>query len=434
MNDDPISQLPEPYRVAWEILHEAFDYESILRNVLTSAQKMVGATWGMMILDTDLESLDITFPGFHTLPDIINTTIPVGYVTSLAYALIRKTVQDGQNILITDTNNVVELDVDRLMDEYLPLKKRESIMKHANETWFSSHLLEIPSTSSFTALVLPIIDKDKLVGGMYLHRLVSQGVFSRESLGIVQTFLSCIAIGIRNVRDVENIKGLALQFPYTLSHELRTPLIIIHGYAKLLSENSIAPRNDIDVKKFSNVIMDNADRIRNIMDTLLVYARIERNLVYKQGVNLNDIINPIIEKYRLVIQTKNQTLILDIPNSIDIVVGADEYLAEVVDALMRNAHLYTLEGGEIKISLSFDNNMFHFRVSDNGLGLTEDDKIYLFQRYSRSQRDEIRRIPGIGMGLYIARRLIELWGGEIGAEGSPDQGSTFWFTLPIAKE
>ena len=82
MNNDPISQLPEPYRVAWEILHEPFEYHQMLKNVLIAAQKMVGATWGMMILKSDVDGIEHTFPGFRTLPDLYNTTIPIGRISS----------------------------------------------------------------------------------------------------------------------------------------------------------------------------------------------------------------------------------------------------------------------------------------------------------------------------------------------------------------
>ena len=437
MNDDPISKLPEPYRVAWEILHEPFDYEHILRRVLTSAQKIANANWGMMVLDVDIEGLDYRLPGFRTLPDILDTTIPIGYVSSLAYALARKVIQDSQSILIADINSIAKLETNQLIDDYLPISAKEKIMNYAKEQWFASRLLEIPPSTDFTIMAVPIIVNGKVSGAMYLHRSTNHGAFTDELLEEVRTFLSLVGVGIKNAKSVMDVKDLALQFPFILSTELRTPLIAIHGFAKLLHDYSTGSQDsmktDVDITKFSKIIMDNVDRMRSLLDGLLVYARIEQNWITKQGVKPNDILNPVIEKYRVLTQEKNQTIVLDIADIQDVEVCADHFLSEVVDVLIKNAHLYTPEGGEVRITASIKDKAFQFGVSDTGYGLTEEEIPQLFQRFYRSPRSEIRIVSGNGMGLFLAKRLVELWGGQMGAKGSLNQGSTFWFAIPLKK-
>src|ERR1700752_2214169 len=168
MNDDPLSQLPEPYRAAWEILHESFDHESLFQNILTHAQRLVGASWGMILLDTDVEGFEYTVPGhrefplfypvpaFRTLPHVLNRAIPIGDISSLAYSLARKVLHDGQSILIADTNHIVEVNMNSLMDEFLPLPIRENIAKLAADKLFAPRFVEIPSTIPFSVIVLPI--------------------------------------------------------------------------------------------------------------------------------------------------------------------------------------------------------------------------------------------------------------------------------------
>jgi signal transduction histidine kinase len=169
-----------------------------------------------------------------------------------------------------------------------------------------------------------------------------------------------------------------------------------------------------------------------VLDDLLDYARIEQGLVYKQGVNLNNAINPIIDKYRSLINDKHQSLVLDLPSSLDIEVAADNYLSELIEMLVRGAHLYTPHGGEIKISIVLTEDSFQFQVSDAGPSLVEDEQSHLFQKYYRSKRDEVVR--GSGLDLYLAKRLIELWDGQIGVESSLNHGNTFWLTLPLKKD
>jgi signal transduction histidine kinase len=439
LDNDPISQLPEPYRVAWDILHEPFDYENILRTVLVNAQKMSGAVWGMMILDTDLQWLRFTFPSFHTLPDVINNTVPIGHISSLAYVLGRKVVQDSQNILIADTNNIIELDEALLLDDFLPLRTRTEIKKRAEENWFASSVLEISNTSSFTAMVVPIVEENKSIGAMYLHRPASQGIFSNEILEKIRIFLSCVAIGIINADHVKNLKHSAFQILYTFTSEFRTPLISTHGFAKILLEHPSGLKEDLGQNteaenSFLKIILDNTDRMKDMLDLLLLEAKIEQKAVNISSANLSIVIGFILEKYRPLIQAKNQSFLLEMPSTLDAEVFADSYLSEVIDTLVKNAYLYTPKGGEIKISTSLIDHVFRFQISDTGFGLTDDEIANLFERFYRSQRKEIQDVSGVGLGLYLAKRLIELWGGQIGAEGSLNQGSTFWFTLPMSKE
>ena len=431
MNNDPISQLPEPYRVAWEILHEPFEYHQMLKNVLVAAQKMVDATWGMMILESDLGGLEHTFPGFHTLPDIYNTTIPIGHISSLAYVLARKVIQDGQSILIADLDSMLPTYEYELMNKFLPLSTREMIIKRAEENWFTSQLLEIPSTSRFTAITIPIIDKNKTIGSVYLHRQLSEGIFNEDALQKAQTFLTCVAIGIKNAKEVSDIKHSGFQILATASSELRTPLIVIHGYAKILREQPIKAQEDIGLEKICTTIEDHANRVMLVLNDLLDYARIEQGYVYKQGIILKDVFNPILDKYQPLFNDKHQTLTLDLPDSLDVEIEAEHYLSPLIDMLVRGAHLNTPEGGEIKISIVLDQGMFQFRVSDTGISLTEEEQSRFFQRYYHTNWEE--SIRGSGLSLYLAKRVVELWDGQIGVESTPNQGNTLWLTLSIKK-
>jgi len=431
MNNDPISQLPEPYRAAWDILHESLGYYQMLERVLITAQKMVGATWGMMILATDLNGLDPTLSGFRTLPDMYNTTIPIGHISSMAYVLARRVIDDGQSILISDTDSVIPSYEEQLMNNYLPPSTREMILRRAEEEWFASRLLEIPSISRITALAVPIIDKDKVIGSVYLHRQVSEGGFNEEEFHKVEIFLTCVAIGIKNTKEASDIKHSGFRILAIGSSELRTPLTLIAGYAKLLREQPQMMQEKIGLEKIFTTIENNANRVMLVLDDLLDYARIEQGYVYKQGINLKDVFNPILDKYQSLVKEKNQTLILDLPDSLNVEIEAEHFLSPLIEMCVQGAHHYTPDGGEIRISISLSQDAFQFQVMDSGTSLTEDEQSHFFEQYYHTKWQDAAR--GSGLNLYVAKRVVELWGGQISIKSLSERGNTLWFKIPVKK-
>lgn len=431
MNNDPISQLPEPYRVAWEILHESIDYYQMLERVLVATQNMFGATWGMMILASEISSYHFSFPEFRTLPDMHNSTIPTGQIASMAYVLARKAIDDGQGIVVPDMDSVIPSYEGHLMNNYLPPSTREMIANRAREEWIASRMLEIPSTSRLTSMAIPIVEKGKAIGSVYLHRQVSEGSFNDDALRKAQTFLTCVAIGIKNTKEAADIKHSAFQILATSSSELRTPLTAIAGYARVLREKPQMVYENIGLEKFSTIIEDNANRVMLVLTDLIDYARIDQGYVYKQGVNLQEVFNPILERYKPLINEKRQTLNLDVPDSLDIEIEADHYLAQLIQMCVQGAHHYTPNDGEIRISIVLSQDAFQFQVIDSGAALTEDEQSHFFEQYYNTKwQDAVR---GSGLNLYLAKRVVELWGGQIGIESLSDQGNILWFKIPLKK-
>lgn len=429
MNNDPVSQLPEPYRVAWEILHESLGYYQMLEQVLIAVQKMVGATWGMMILASEVNSYHFSLPEFRTLPDMHNSTIPTGHITSMAYVLARKALDDGQGILISDMDSVTPSYEGHLMNTYLPPSTREMVADRAKEEWIASRMLKISITSRLTSMAIPINEKDETIGSVYLHRQVSEGSFNDEDLQKAQTFLNCVAIGIRNTKEAADVKHSGFQILATSSSELRTPLTVITGYAKLLREQPQMMQENLGLEKLSEIIETNANRVLLALTDLIDYARIDQGYVYKQGVNLQEIFDPILKKYQPLVNDKHQTLILDLPDSLDIEIDADHYLSRLIEMCTQGAHNYTPDGGEIKISIEMEQGSFQFRITDSGTSLTEDETSHFFEQYYRTKWQDAAR--GSGLNLYLAKRVVELWGGQIGIERLPTRGNTLWFKIPL---
>lgn len=440
MNNDPISQLPEPYRAAWEILQEPYDHDLILQKILVRAKEIANAESGIIFLEYEFTG---SFPEFHVLPDM-KRYVPIGTTAWLLYAFAKQTIQDGQGRQIVTSDETNQAESLRLIDKYVPLKMRETIIKYANDTRTHFSLFELPDTIPLNTMFVPILLEDKVIGAVCLSRSLSLGAFSIEALEQVRTFLSFVGRAIKNAKIIRENKWVATENLFSIYHELKVPVVSIQGYASLLlgyikGRQDKVNLTDEQKESFLKTIYNNAEYLRYIIDTYSIETKLDIHsiLYHPESVKLRSLVMPAIDKYRALVQLKGQSLTIDITDEIlDIELSGSDYyyLYVVIEALIRNAYMYTSTGGSIKILASVADQTLNFRFSDTGLGLTPEEISKLFEKYHRSDRSEIREQRGAGMGLYLAKRLLDLWGGKIGAEGSPNQGSTFWFTLPLTRE
>lgn len=440
MNDDPISQLPEAYHAAWEILREPFDHDAILQKILNRTKEMANAESGMILLEDKFTG---SFPEFRMLP-YMERYVPIGTAAWLIYAFAKKTVQDGQGKLIVTTDELAQAESLRLIDKYIPLERREAIIKYAHhDKLMISPQFEVSETVPINVMFAPIEAEGKTIGTVCLSCPLSQGAFEINTLEQITAFLSFVGIAIKNAKTIRRSISAATENLYVIYHELKVPVASLQGYAGLLLgrvNGAQAKKSLTEEEKiaFLETIFGNAERLRHLIDSYTLLTKLDTHSILhrEEKVKLSSVITPSVEKYRPLIQSKEQSLILNIDNVLDIEFNGSEYyyLDAVIETLIRNSHIYTPTGGEIKISVSLAKDTVELRISDTGLGLTTEEISKLFQKYYRSDRSEIREQRGAGMGLYLAKRLLDLWDGQIGAEGSPNQGSTFWFTLPLSKE
>ncbi|MCD6402659.1 HAMP domain-containing histidine kinase, partial [bacterium] len=113
-------------------------------------------------------------------------------------------------------------------------------------------------------------------------------------------------------------------------------------------------------------------------------------------------------------------------------ISADPFqIKQVIENLLDNAIRYTKDKGKVEMLLKKKNKKLHFEIKDNGVGIPKEDQKYIFQKFFRSSNVMRHRTQGSGLGLYIAKAIIEKSGGKIGFQSKENKGSTFYFTLPI---
>ena len=219
-------------------------------------------------------------------------------------------------------------------------------------------------------------------------------------------------------------------FSYSVSHDLRAPLRHVDGFSEMLKKR-VAGSADEKAIRYADVISDSAKRMGQLIDELLIFSRMGRAHVSAESVDTEILVKEVLNELQP--ETGERKIDWSI-HPLPWVSGDRGMLRLVFLNLISNAIKYTGKRGEasIEIGAALNGKEVEFYVRDNGAGFDMKyvDKLFgVFQRLHRSDEFE-----GIGIGLANVRRIVQRHGGNTWAEGTPDQGATFYFTLPVSTE
>jgi signal transduction histidine kinase len=289
------------------------------------------------------------------------------------------------------------------------------------------------AATSNTYIALPLWSPAEVVCTLYLSREADQEPFSKDDMVLVETFATRAAAFIQIAQASEELKSAEAKFASMIAHDLRLPTTAIRGYADLLLKEAVGPLNDMQ-RQFLTIIHANTDYMATLSYNLSDIVKIEHDRLplKHQQANIQTVVNKALEKLGPKIEEKEQSLKLDVP-ALPNVVGDKSRIDQIVNSLIENAHRYTPAEGTITITAQEQDAFVRLTVADTGIGITpEDQKNRLFAKFFRADHPAVQETRGGGNNLYVAKRLVELMGGQMGAESEPDKGSTFWFTLPVA--
>lgn len=316
-------------------------------------------------------------------------------------------------------------DVIRWMEPAPPVTFEE--MMHSDWPVERPHLDEIPG-----------LYVDEEVGTFYIEGDIERLDGSVISIGITYSPLFFDHGDLRNivcdVRDITHFREaekMKSTFVSVISHELKTPVALIKGYAGTLRRED-ATWDKETIQRGLQVIEEEADRLTELIENLLIATKLQvegvMNLDWSE-VNLPSLIKRVAT--HLAGQTRHHEIILDMPKDLPAVPGDPRHLRSVVENLISNAIKYSPQGGRIILGTSFDDEYVKFSITDEGIGLANDDAENVFNRFYRSKTAEIQSVPGTGLGLYLTREIIHAHGGNIWVSSAgKDQGTTFYFTIP----
>ena len=238
---------------------------------------------------------------------------------------------------------------------------------------------------------------------------------------------------IRRREELEKISRAKTEFISITSHQLRTPLSAIKGYLSMVLEGSYGEVSD-RVKKVLEKVYQSNERMIKLVNSFLDVSKIElgREELKLEEVSIENLISETISEIEIEAKKKNLYLNFDRPKVPLPKIFIDKgKIKEVLMNILDNAIRYTQEGG-ITVKLKTQNSKLKIIISDTGEGLTKEEISKLFESFSRGTAGTKFWTEGVGLGLYLARKFVEMHKGKIWAESEgKGKGSTFYIELPI---
>ena len=234
----------------------------------------------------------------------------------------------------------------------------------------------------------------------------------------------------KEITSLRSLEDYRRKYVGDISHELKTPLFSIEGYLHTLLEGGLHDQN-INEKYLSRAMV-NVERLQSIVDDLEMINRLESQLgEFKfQPFNLKTLVEEVFSDLELMAAEMKIELIFKPSASKSFKVNGDkENIRKVFINLINNSIKYGKEQGRTKVSFYDMEDLVLVEISDNGIGIAEDDLKHVFDRFYRADKSRSNHIPGTGLGLSIVKHIMEAHQQSINVRSTIEKGSTFGFTL-----
>ena len=322
----------------------------------------------------------------------------------------------GEGVMVCDENGLITfrndqimqiLDLDEIIDQSihdLEIPALSRMYKKAQKKGKFDSEFELEAANDDTRWILAHMNKAK----------------STQELILV----------VHETTQLRQMDSMRRDFISNLSHELRTPVSVIKANSETLLDGAL--ENEKDAKIFSKAILHNADRLSEMVTSLIDLSRIEYGELkfVIEKIVLNQIIESVVLAFKNKAKRKNIQVIFE--RQSDVIVNSDAKAIErVLNNLLDNAFKYSPENSIIQIALRKQGESIRLAVIDQGEGVAEEDQDLVFKRFFRTASARANTQQGSGLGLAIVKNLVYNLQGDVGVESSSEGGSEFWFTIPI---
>lgn len=387
-----------------------------VKELIAAAGRITGGQLDQRVGGSSRDEIGRLASAFDQMADRLRTTIKTISSERDTLSTILTTMADG--IIIVDRKGRVEL---------------------ANRA--AAYLLRTPVSGLEGRTFVEALRDHELAA--VLHRCLEKGVqeSGTAEVGPDHRSLRIVAVPLRGERtgavavlqdltEVRKAETVRRDFVANVSHELRTPLASVKALVETLEDGAI---NEPDVARdFLSKMHEEVDGLTQLVSELLELSRIESRQVSLRLEPLE--VEPLARRAadRLAAQARRAGLELsvELPGGLPRVMADDRRIEQLLVNLIHNAIKFTPSGGAVVVGARGQGDQVAFRVADTGVGIGAEELPRIFERFYKADRS--RSGGGTGLGLAIARHLVEAHGGRIWAESTPGEGSTFFFTLPVA--
>lgn len=241
-----------------------------------------------------------------------------------------------------------------------------------------------------------------------------------------------IITGFNKIAEANRIKS---EFISIVSHQLRAPLAIFKWTLDLLKQKGAALGNDSSSgPSYIEILQENNEKMVQMVNTLLEVSRIESNhlVLNREPVQIMDITQKTVRSFTQYAEAANISLAVEAPETVSLVTGDESRLRMVVQNLVDNAIRYSMPGGHVRIFIRENKQGVVWQIENNGVGIPSEQRKYIFQKFFRSSTALKYRTEGNGLGLYIAKAIIEELNGVVDFTSGGGK-TTFWFILPAIR-
>jgi len=282
-------------------------------------------------------------------------------------------------------------------------------------------------------IALPVAPRGKSVGAIVLATLGDSRRYTRADLDAATEMARRASIAVDNVRlynEAQEAVRVREDLLAIVSHDLRNPLGVVLASSALLLKSSLPPEKEERARRQIEAIQRAANRMNRLIRDLLDFASIQegRLSVHLHAQDAVAIVNEVLEALEPLATPKQLRLVHE--TSAEVRVACDhDRVVQLFSNVIGNAIKFTPDGGTITVRAVRQGSDVRFAVMDTGPGIPAEERPHVFDRYYQARR---KNREGIGLGLSIARGIVEAHGGRIWVESEEGRGSTFYFTLPAA--
>lgn len=297
---------------------------------------------------------------------------------------------------------------------------------------------ELSGYETHSLLAVPLLAGEQALGVLEVVNKRGAAKYTGEDVILLESLASQVALAMENdtlrrqtlqVReDAAHLEKMKGDFIAITSHELRTPLGLILGHATFLREIIGA-----EYREQLDTIIRNASRLKEIIESAAAVENAASGaaIVRRRNVSVGKIISDQADLLREQFQAKNLTLRLDLAQADLMVEGDGEKIAVAFNNLLHNALTFTDSGGHVFVIAERIPGYVKVSIIDNGVGIPQKDLEHIFERFYQVESHLTRKHGGMGLGLSVAKSMIEMHGGMISVDSVPDKGSNFTVLLPL---